>query len=66
MNVNGRVVDTSCPYMSQCWGNQGCVDECPPTLIDVLTNSARLEHELGMLPHTDPDLAVLCPLEHDD
>jgi hypothetical protein len=46
--------------MSVCWGNQGCDQECPPTLLDVLENSAALEHELGMTPHTDPDLAVAC------
>lgn len=62
MELNGRQIDTSCPFMSQCWGDQGCFQECPETLIDVLRNTALLEHENKMTPHTDPDVKALCEL----
>jgi len=56
----GRILDRSCPYSGDCWAQQGCLDECPRTLHDVLVESAYLEHELGLTPHTDPDLAWAC------
>ena len=62
VDVNGRKIDTSCPKMGLCWGYGGCDGECPPTLLDVLRNTARLEHECELLPHTDPDLAVVCEI----
>jgi len=60
VELNGRVIDTSCPFMSQCWGDQACAQDCPDTLIDVLRNTARLEHENDLVPHTDPDVFALC------
>lgn len=60
MDVNGRQIDTSCPYMGQCWADQGCSGLCPDTLLDVLQKTATLEHEVGFIPHTDLDIAVVC------
>lgn len=60
VEVNGRVIDTSCPFSGDCWGNGYCDNTCPPTLLDVLVRSAELEHECDMLPHTDPDLLAVC------
>jgi hypothetical protein len=60
--LNGREIDTSCPYSGGCFADQHCATECPPTLLDVLIDSARLEHECDMLPHTDPDLMEVCTM----
>jgi hypothetical protein len=62
MLSSGRVIDMSCPFSGDCFANQGCWQECPETLLDVLRESAELEHELDLLPHTDPDLLEVCPL----
>lgn len=64
VEVNGRQIDNTCPFMNECWADGGCLygNGCPPTHFDVLKKSARLEHELEMVPHTDPDLASVCPI----
>lgn len=59
--VNDRRIDVTCPYAHLCWADQFCPNACPDTLYYVLKRSAELEHELEMMPHTDPDLAVVCP-----
>lgn len=62
VELNGRTIDNSCPFMGECWADGGCAygTGCPPTHLDVLKDSARLEHECEMLPHTDPDLIAVC------
>lgn len=62
--VNGRKVDNTCPFAGDCWVNQGCYPfgPCPPTPYTTLQRSAELEHELGLIPHTDPDLTAVCPV----
>lgn len=63
---SGRELDNSCPFSHKCWADQGCIDppECPPTALDVLRRAAVLEHELGLLPHDDPDIAAVCTADH--
>jgi hypothetical protein len=62
MELNGRIIDWSCPYEVQCFADMGCAYSCPETLFDVLKKSAELEHECELLPHTDPDLQAVCPI----
>lgn len=60
VQVNGRAIDNSCPYMGRCWADGYCEGTCPPTAYDKLRRSAELEHELNLTPHTDPDLKAVC------
>jgi len=62
MLPTGRVINLSCDFEADCFAYQYCATECPPTLLDVLKDSARLEHELNLLPHNDPDLKAVCPI----
>lgn len=62
MELNGRKIDLSCPWEHQCWADQVCLNQCPETLLDALRKSAVLEHELGLTPHTDPDLEAVCTI----
>lgn len=64
LRSTGREIDTSCPFSGQCWAEQGCAQECPPTVLDALDAAARAEHFCKMLPHTDPELAEVCPICH--
>ena len=59
---SGRVISLSCPHEINCFANQYCEVECPPTLFDVLKDSAVLEHELDLLPHNDQDIIAVCPI----
>lgn len=56
----GRRIDNSCPYEGYCWADQACLGECPPTMLTTLIATAKLEHELEMAPHTDPDVEWAC------
>lgn len=56
----GRVLNTDCPFMNDCWGNQGCVTTCPDSVLDVLKKAGANEHQLGWVPHTDPEIAEVC------
>lgn len=58
---SGRTVDNTCPFSSDCFAQGYCNDGCPPTPYTILKDIARLEHELGMLPHDDPDVVSVCP-----
>lgn len=57
---SGRVVDLSCPFENQCWADQACLSQCPDTGLDVLRRTAKLEHETGLVPHTDPEVEEMC------
>jgi hypothetical protein len=66
--ASGREIDTSCPFMGDCWAAQGCqYGSCPPTLLDTLERSAAMEHENSLLHrgrHLDPDLEAVCGPKH--
>lgn len=57
---SGREVNNSCPWSSQCFGDGYCPEACPETNYEVLKRSAKSEHDLDMLPHTDPDILAVC------
>lgn len=61
LESTGRDIDISCPFEGECFGNMGCVyGNCPPTLLDVLRSTAELEHDVGFVPHTDPEIKEVC------
>jgi hypothetical protein len=57
---SGREVDNSCPLSTVCFAQGYCESDCPDTPYTVLQRAALLEHELGLTPHTDPDLTDVC------
>lgn len=59
--LTGEPYNPGCPFMGSCWGNMGCAENsCPSTLGDMFARTAELEHELGLIPHNDPDIEANC------